>query len=129
MRFRRFACVLPLCAMSACTPTARAVAFTSEPARPANCAIDFERVTPREAQETWRQIGVVCVGGVSCADTDRTFRDCSVEDVYRAGDLHDLLREKACAMGGDTVSPVDMCTVPVGRGGSPGLEFGVYRAE
>jgi hypothetical protein len=42
--------------------------------------------------------------------------------VYTPGDLHDLLSEEACALGGEIVTPIGLCT----NRRQNGIEFGVY---
>jgi hypothetical protein len=83
--------------------------------RPAGCELRCERTSPSEAQARWQQVGDVCVsnGGVPNPD---------VEDAYQPGDMHDALTDQACALGGEIVTPIGLCT----NGKSDGVEFGVY---
>jgi len=129
MSFLRRLTFLPLIVVSGCAvPVARTLAFVPAAPREQSCAIDFERASPREAQSKWRQIGVVCLGGVACKDTDEMPRDCTVDEVYSHTDARELLRARACAMGGEVVTPVDLCTISGYRSSTSGTEFGVYRA-
>jgi hypothetical protein len=71
-------------------------------------------VSPADAQSRWRQVGDVCVSAPSGSPT--------VQDVYSPGDLRDVLNEHACALGGEIVSPIGLCT----NRRHDGIEFGVY---
>ena len=46
----------------------------------------------------------------------------SVDDVYGPGALHDVLTERACALGGERVTPIGMCS----NGQLVAIDFGVY---
>jgi hypothetical protein len=128
MRLVHLCCFLALVAMTGCfKPSAQSLAFAWQKARPANCAIDFERASPHEAQAKWRQIGVVCLT-VGWCDKDGMSHECTVDDVYRPGDRRDVLQAEACHMGGDVVTPIDLCAMSAYRGVGAGIEFGVYRA-
>jgi hypothetical protein len=128
MRLRASLGFLPF--VIACVPfpvPARSLAYTHEPSRLANCDIAFERFSPQEAAAKWRQIGVVCLSPGMCSTGTGHWRECTVEDVYRNRPLRDQLREDACRMGGEILSPVALCTTGEGRWTSPGIEFGVYQ--
>jgi hypothetical protein len=88
------------------------------PSRPSDCDIEYERVAPAEAQAQWREVGEVCVSANALAIRQAR----SVDDVYQPGDLHDLLTARACALGGETVTPIGMCS----NGQLAAIEFGVY---
>lgn len=45
-----------------------------------------------------------------------------VVDIYEPGDMHDLLTERACELGGHTVTPTGLCS----NGKRSGIAFGVY---
>jgi hypothetical protein len=90
----------------------------SLPSRPSDCEIEYEHVAPAEALAQWRQVGNVCVSANPFAIRQAR----SVDDVYQPGDLHDLLTERACALGGERVTPIGMCS----NGQLAAIEFGVY---
>ncbi len=87
---------------------------TPAPARESGCSIDYEQVTPADAQSRWRQVGDVCVSAGSGSPT--------VQDFYSSGDLRDQLNDEACGLGGEIVTPVGLCA----NRKENGIEFGVY---
>lgn len=108
-----------LCAACHPPPYARVLPMgESLPSRPSDCAIKYERVAPADAQAQWRQVGEVCVSASAVAIHQAR----SVDDVYQPGDMHDLLTEQACALGGETVTPIGMCS----NGQLAAIAFGVY---
>ncbi|MGD0523795.1 MAG: hypothetical protein ABSE49_01555 [Polyangiaceae bacterium] len=103
--------------LSAGCAYARSVAIGSPvPARPPSCALEYARIAPGDAQPSWRQVGAVCVSRGS------GFSQQHVYEVYEPGDQRDLLTARACALGGEMVTPVGLCT----NGKSNAIEFGVY---
>jgi hypothetical protein len=88
------------------------------PSREPDCELQYEHVTPAEAQAQWRQIGEVCVSANGLA----LHQARSVDDVYEPGALHDVLTERACALGGERVTPIGMCS----NGQLAAIDFGVY---
>jgi hypothetical protein len=84
------------------------------PARTPDCLLAYEQVSPADAQSQWRQVGDVCVSAPHGSPT--------IPDVYSPGDLHDLLQEQACELGGEIVTPIGLCT----NKRENGIEFGVY---
>jgi len=89
------------------------------PARPPDCPLAYARLDPVELQTQWREVGDVCVS----AGTG--FSHMTIDDVYEPGTPHDLLTERACALGGQMVTPVGLCS----NGKSSAIEFGVYVAR
>jgi hypothetical protein len=103
---------------TACSPYARVLPLgASLPSRPPNCELAYELIAPADAQAQWRQVGEVCL-------TDSPFWSAQprVVDVYQPGDMHDLLTERACALGGQSVTPIALCA----NGKRSGIAFGVY---
>jgi hypothetical protein len=105
-----------LCA--ACYPYARALR-TGEPvpSRPRDCELTYARVAPADAQAQWRQVGEVCLSAPPLQGGQTR-----VVDVYQPGDMHDVLTEWACSLGGEIVTPVGLCS----NGRSNAVAFGVY---
>jgi hypothetical protein len=89
----------------------------SLPSRPADCGLTFDQVPPTDAQAQ-RQVGLVCVSAPVLSSRQAR----SVDDVYQPGDMHDLLAARACALGGERVAPVGLCS----NGSLSAIEFGVY---
>jgi hypothetical protein len=85
------------------------------PPRPAGCQLAYQHVSPAEAQARWRQVGDVCVSVGSDPNPQ-------VADVYEPGEMHDVLNERACELGGEIVTPIGLCS----NGKTSGIEFGVY---
>jgi hypothetical protein len=82
--------------------------------RPPDCELAYERAAPADAQARWRQVGIVCASG------GEGLR--SSAEAYEPGEVHDALKERACALGGEIVSPTGLCS----NGRQSGIEFGVY---
>jgi hypothetical protein len=105
---RSFASLLVLtvaCFSVACAaPRARGIPIgTPAPARAPDCRLTYARVAPAEAQAEWRQVGAVCLPAGH----------------YWPGEAENALEEKACALGGEMVTPSGLCT-------RNGTEFAVY---
>ena len=86
------------------------------PSRPNDCELTYDQVAPTEAQE--RQVGQVCVS--ASVSLMRQVR--SVDDVYGPGDMRALLTARACALGGERVAPIGLCS----NGQLSAIAFGVY---
>jgi hypothetical protein len=102
----------------ACVPSARGIRVgEGAQERPPGCALAYEQIAPADAQVQWRQVGDVCVSsGSSLAEP-------SVEEAYEPGrDMNVALNEQACALGGEIVTPIGLCS----NGKINGVEFGVY---
>src|ERR1700722_11988668 len=82
----------------------------------ADCHVDFERMTRREAEERGEEAGVICVN-VSDAE--------SLDKLYAPGLAHDAARKEACALGAAFVIPIGLCDYRPGYG----IELGAYRAR
>jgi hypothetical protein len=109
--------VAALAAVSAGCAYARAVSIgTPVPPRPPSCALKYATIAPGDAQAAWRQVGAVCVSRGS------GYSQQGVREVYAPGEEHDLLRERACGLGGEMVTPVGLCS----NGKANAIEFGVY---
>jgi len=111
-----FLAVAVALASAACGGYARGIAIgAGAPARAADCKLTYSHVSPHEAQARWRQVGDVCVStGVAPASW-----------AYAPGDIRDALTERACALGGEVVTPVGLCA----NERVSGVEFGVYVAK
>jgi hypothetical protein len=91
-----------------CAPGTTAISVGPRmPPRPKGCAIREERLTPKDAEDRYRQVGVVCWSG---------------------GDREDL-DEKACELGGDIVVRSRRCMTGEGKFTQPGIEYGVYASS
>jgi hypothetical protein len=77
------------------------------------CHVDFQRLTPKQAQDRWEQGGVVCV----------SIGNETLDSIMATGLLHEAVRQKACALGTEIVVPVGLC----GDSGGRGIEFGAFR--
>jgi hypothetical protein len=86
--------------------------------RPPGCQLAYEHLSPAQAQARWRQVGDVCV-------SYGQLNEPSVAAAYQPGEMRDALDERACALGGEIVSPVGLCS----NGKANGIEFGVYVGE
>ena len=119
--------LLPLLpALAACSPVfSNALALGPRaPARPADCAIQFDLAPPQVSDERWHQVGVVCLAGPGTV---------AVDDAYSPGDLRESLQARACELGGDAVAPLGFCSVENAsgvayfRGVETAIQFAVFR--
>lgn len=86
------------------------------PSLPADCALTYDRVAPPDTQE--RPVGHVCVS----ASVGSSRQAQSVADVYEPGDMRNRLAARACALGGERVAPIGLCS----NGGLSAIAFAVY---
>jgi hypothetical protein len=87
------------------------------PSREADCELTYDEVAPTDAQAQ-RQVGQVCVS----ANGPSSHQARSVDDVYGPGDMRELLTARACALGGERVAPIGLCS----NGQINAIAFGVY---
>jgi hypothetical protein len=93
--------------LGACAPPVSAVSVgPPRYPRASNCAIREESLTPKDAENRYIQVGVVCWS------SDRQTR----EQRDRA----------ACGLGGDLVVAIGLCMNDQGRSARQGTEYGVY---
>jgi hypothetical protein len=90
---------------SACTPAATAISVgPGDAPRPRGCDVRHERLTPKDAEDRYRQVGVVC---------------------WSHGTVEDL-NDAACGLGGEIVVRTGLCSNGQGKMTESGVEYGVY---
>jgi hypothetical protein len=128
------------------------------PSKPPNCPVRQELLTPKEAQDRYRQVGVLChVGGWMPMQVDTSSPYVATSSTGSWGDLAaqtvtarpagmrtlardpvtllDDVREDACRLGGEIIVRHGFCGPPRARrlgrqlGMESGVEFGVYEAN
>ena len=104
---RRIACCLVLLA-SACAPAITAIAVGPEqPPLPPDCEAREAILTPKDAEDHYRQVGVVC------------WSHGAREELYAA----------ACQLGGTIVVRTGLCVNGHDRYTEQGSEYGVYTSS
>jgi hypothetical protein len=86
------------------------------------CHVRVEQITPEEAGQRYRQVGIICVEASDVESGPEYSRDPERWSTDLRGDF----TVEACRLGGDVVVRVDFCPASVRRG-LPGTEFAVYR--
>jgi hypothetical protein len=99
-------------------------------AKPPGCAISEARVTPKEAQDRYEQIGVICYTRTQEVNDECTvgpgkYSCRQVRSDPKSATLIDDVRTEACRLGGEIVVRQGLCNLR----DRPGIEVGVYIAR
>jgi hypothetical protein len=96
----------------------RSMPIGSGAAPPQSCAVRIEHVTTREAEQRYAEVGRICVSHTGA-------RSPQALEAHRQ--TSQRLSDEACALGGNVVVPLGMCSLQSGPYTADGFEYHVYR--
>jgi hypothetical protein len=96
----------------------RSVPIGSGAAPLQSCAVRIEHVTTREAEQRYAEVGRICISYTGAR---------SPQALEMHSQPSQRLSDKACALGGNVVVPLGMCSLQSGEYTADGFEYHVYR--